>query len=218
MDSKKLSDWWYKKTKKSKICSWIDDNIVWWAYDRPKDVYLSVKHWFYCNWNKEHFRLVKQAWCSYGWDHAFLLGLEELQIDKQIKWFSKHQLMVDEQYNEIMRSLRWAKYCIHIMNTDGDELYEYSGDMKSVPVVRDPENGELIDTDDEDAEIHRLDMSDVKYTYKGPKVNMRNMGRFFKEDACSVDYVTSHPSSLYVRKCKHLYYMIRERYTELWWD
>lgn len=220
----KISDWWFKKTEKHKACRWIDDNILYWLIDKPMDVYKTVRHWFYCNWNKEHARLVWAAWNSYGWDQNFILNLEELQIDKYLKWFSNHQLMVNEQYNEIMKSLRWAKHCIHVMVTEGDDYFEYSGDMKFHPVSKDAKSGEMVDTDDENAELHRLDLSEMEYHYKGPYVNIRNWKRFYgkgerwEDDEKQEKHLTSRPHQLYVQKCTHLYYMIRERYTELWWD
>lgn len=175
------------------------ENVKYYLWDVPKGWYRSIKHWFYCNWNKQHWRLCKQAFFSYGWDGSFLTVLEEKQIDKALKWFSHHQRMIDEQYEEIMRSLNWAKYCIHVINNDGDDLFEFTGDFKFIPIS----NG-----------YSQLDASEVKYHYKGPYINTRNAKRF----TSNMDLVYRHPHELYILKCKRLYYKIREKYTDYWWD
>ena len=128
----KFDNWWYDVCKKHKWCDWIDDHIMWYVYTKPREYYRTVRHWFYCNFNKYHWALLKQAWCSYPWDGGFILQLEECQIDKQLHWFEHHQTMVDEQYNEIMRSLRWAKHCIHVMNNECD-YFHYDGESKMIP-------------------------------------------------------------------------------------
>jgi hypothetical protein len=216
----KLGTWWYKQCKKHKVLDWIDDNILWYVWDKPRDIYLTVRHWFYCNFNRYHWRLVKTAFKSYPWDGSFLLELEECQIDKQLHWFSHHQTMVDEQYNEIMRSLKWAKHCIHTLNNE-HELYHYDGEMLSIPQIKDPSSGEWVDDPgNEDAELHRLDFTNHRYVYDGPYVNRRNAIRFMDKDQKeSETYLKNvHDSDLYVRKARYLYYLIRERYTDLWWD
>ena len=219
----KLGDWWYKQCKKHKVLDWIDDNILWYVWSKPRSAYLSIKHWFYCNWNKYHWRLVKTAFLTHPWDGAFILYLEECQIDKQIHWFKHHQLMVDEQYNEIMRSLRWAKHCIHVLNNETD-LYHYDGDMKFVPQVwTTDEEGKktLVDTEKEDdAELYRMDNSNSRYVYDGPRVNKRNAHRFLSKQTIAMDFFKNGnmDHELYLAKCRHLYYFVRERCTDLWWD
>lgn len=215
-----LKHWWYKKCKKHKALDWIDDHIVWYVWTKPHDWYLTVRHWIRCNFNHYHWRLVKQAWCSYPWDGSFILELEERQIDKQLYWFEHHQAMVDEQYNEIMRSLRWAKYCVHVLNNECD-YFHYDGDHKFVPQVRD-NNGELVDGPEEmeEAELYRMDMSNCHYVYDGPYVNKRNARRFVSKQLYESEWFQkdNHLHEYYMAKCRHLYYLIRERCTDLWWD
>ena len=215
----KLGTWWYKQCKKHKVLDWIDDHIIWYVWTKPQDWYLTVRHWFRCNFNKYHWRLVKQAFVTHPWDGSFLLELEELQIDKQLHWFEHHQAMVDEQYNEIMRSLRLAKYCIHVANNECD-LFHFEGEHKFIPQVRN-EAGELVDDPTaEDAELYRMDNSECKYIYDGPRVNHRNARRFLNKHLVESDYFKNggYDHEYYMTKCKHLYYLIRERYTDLWWD
>ena len=219
----KLGDWWYKQCKKHKALDWIDDNILWYIWTNPQSAYRSIKHWFYCNWNKYHWRLVKTAFLTHPWDGSFILNLEECQIDKQLYWFEHHQAMVDEQYNEIMRSLRWAKHCIHTLNNECD-LFHYNGDMKFVPQewTTDEEGKKtLVDTErEDDAELYRIDNSDSHYVYDGPRVNKRNAYRFLTKQTIVMDYFKNGnmDHELYLAKCRHLYYLVRERCTDLWWD
>ena len=205
-----ISDWWYKKCKSNKVCEWIDDYILWYIYDKPRSFYRSVKHWFYCNFNKYHWRLVKQAFLTYPWDGLFVLELEELQIDKQIHWFEHHQYMVDEQYNEIMRSLKWAKHCIHVMNNETD-YFHYDGKVESEPVVQ--EDGSRFG-------LSKMNFDNLIYCYDGPYVNKRNASRFLSKSLIESNVFKSgnYDHEYYMAKARHLYYKIREKYTDYWWD
>ena len=216
----KLGNWWYKQCKKHKALDWIDDNILWYVWTKPREYYLTVRHWFYCNFNKYHWRLLVTAFKTYPWDGTFILELEERQIDKQLHWFEHHQTMVDEQYNEIMRSLKWAKYCIHTLNNEYD-LFHFEGDIKSIPQSKDPSTGEMYDDpSNEDAELHRMDFTDHHYFYDGPRINRRNAHRFLNKGMLESNmFKEGHfDHELYMAKARHLYYLIRERYTDLWWD
>ena len=185
-------------------------------YDIPKDYYKEIRQWFYCNWNIEHWRLIKQAFFSYGWDHWFLTKLEERQIDKALRWFKYHQHMIDEQYEEIVRYLHLAKHLIHIINNAGEGLYDYEGDLEFIPVIKDVK-GNLVDSpNNTKAELFKLDDSNLKYIYNGHYVNYRNINRFVGDKL--IKYYTKNTHEYYLIKCKHLYYKIRERYTDYWWD
>ena len=226
---------WHNACVRHKSLAWVDDNIIWWLWDKPKDWYRSTRHWFYCNWNRWHWRLVKTALLSHPWDGGFILSLEECQIDKQIHWFAHHQLMVDEQYNEIVKSLRWAKHCIHVMNND-HELFHFDGQMKSVPQKFNPETHEWEDCgeaepmltgertlrteDGHDIGLCRIDMDGMRYVYDGPRVNRRNAARFLDRRVVESERFSEGrwDGDLYLAKCRHLYYRIREQYTEKWWD
>lgn len=102
----------------------IVEDIEYYLVDKPRDVYSSIRHWFYCNWNIDHFRLVKAAFFSYPWDHGYLLDLEELQIRKALRWFETHQTATDEFHLPKVRSLRIASVLLHRINHP-EELYDY---------------------------------------------------------------------------------------------
>lgn len=55
------------------------------------------------------------------------------------------------------------------------------------------------------------------------RVNVNNMLRFYRlSPKVSVEevreFAIKHPNDLRILKAKHLYYQIREEYTERWWD
>lgn len=185
----------------------IVEDIEYYLVDKPKDVYLSIRHWFYCNWNIDHFRLVKAAFFSYPWDHGYLLELEELQIKKALRWFETHQTATDEFHLPKVRSLRIASVLLHRINHP-EELYDYVEYGSNEEMVRDGR------PDDLDKQLGTIPM---KYVYNGPRLNRRNMDRFMtKEELKVIQHF--HDDDLQVIKCKALYYKIRERYTDIWWD
>lgn len=188
---------WYNLCKKYKILDWIDDNIVWYIYDKPKNLFKTIRYWFYCNWNKEHWRLVKSTFVSYPWDSYFMYHTLECYIDQQLRWFNKHKLVenVDE---EIVRPLRWAKHCVHVLNNDTD-LYEYD-------IFED---------------------SNRKYKYLGPYLNYKTLDRYLKIDNLfksheDMEYIRNfyikHPDEYYMLKCKYMLYRILWQYSGRWWD
>jgi hypothetical protein len=207
----KIGRWWIRKCKKYKILEWLDDKVVWYLYDKPKEFYRSIMHWFVCNWNKEHYAFMKQALVSYGWDGSFLYQMEEKMIDKYLKWFSEHQAMIDEQYNEIMSSLKKAKYLIHIINNDTD-LFHYDGEIEHIPSDKVNEYGEPL--------FYQVKTDKLKYYYDGPYVNRHNARRFLTNGEYESEMFKrgNMDNELYLKKCKHLYHKIREKYTDYWWD
>ena len=63
----------------------------------------------------------------------------------------------------------------------------------------------------------QLGITPMRYVYKGPRVNKRNMDRFMTaRELKSIKYY--HDDDIYVIKAKALYYKIREKYTDTWWD
>ena len=224
---------WDNACARHKSLAWIDDHVLFWLWRKPKDCYYSVRCWFRHNWNKEHWALIKAAFHSYPWDSWFITDLEERQIDKYLEHFTKTQLMVDEQYNEIMKTLRWAKHCIHSINNESD-LFHYDGEIISVPQKKNEKTGEWEDAGEGEPmmtgerkvdegpkfELWRMDTDRLIYNYDGPRVNRRNAARFLNKQWVESERFQKGDMDheLYVAKCRHIYYRIREQYTDLWWD
>jgi len=176
--------------------------------------YRTIRYWFYCNWNKEHWRLVKQAFLSYGWDYYFLTELEERQIDKALRWFSKHKRL--ESWEQTYRSLKWAKHCLHVINTEGSDYFHFTGKVEFIPVIKDYYGNSIKSPNNKKAELYEMDWSNHKYHYDGPYINTRNALRFINAD--NKEYYLKKLHELYVAKCKNLYYKIREYYSDIWYD
>lgn len=160
--------------------------------------WYSVSAWFRDNCNKYHYDTVKAAFNSRPWDFQYLLYIEEAAIDEMIYYFSNHQTMIDEQYNKIMRTLKWAKSCIHIMNNDSDYFtYEHHT-----------------------IEEFDLEKTCNSYRYLGPPLNKKNANRFFNKKIIESNLFKkgNMDHELYVEKAKHLYYLLRREYTGYWWD
>ena len=206
-------------SKKNKLFDWIDDHIIWYIYTKPREYYLNLRGWIYYNFNKYHWELIKTAITSYPYDGTYLLVLEEKQIDKVLYYFEHHQSMIDEQYNEILRTLKLAKYCLHILNNEWD-LYEYSGETKMIPQKKSEDGKTYINCEEKDAEVYHMDISNHVYHYKGPRVNKHNAYRFIDRNImeCESFKNGTMDHELYVAKCRHLYYLVRERCTDIWWD
>lgn len=171
------------------VKEWLGFVESWWN---------NIRGWFCDNWNKYHYKTVKTAFNFRPWDFQHILYLEEASINEMIHYFDNNQTMVDEQYNNIVRSLRWAKSCIHIMNNDSDYFtYEYH-------TIKEFD----------------LEKSISAYRYLGPRLNKRNASRFFNKKILESNLFKkgNMDHELYVEKARRLYYRIRERYTDYWWD
>jgi len=186
---------WYNLCKKYKILNWIDDYIVWYVWDKPKSTYKTIKYWFYCNWNKEHYRLVKRAFTSYPWDYYFMYELMEYQIDKQIRWFNKHNNF-EHGDTDVVRPLKWAKYCVHTMIND-TELYDY-----------DIEQHKSIYTGP------RVNYRNIKRFHEEFHADFRGKPTFDQV----IEYYKNYPEQYYILKCRHLLFKILKQYSFRWWD
>lgn len=208
---------WHSLTKRNKFAKWIDNYILYYVWQVPYDTYKSIRTWLYCNTNKYHWRLVSRAYHAYPWDFGYLLDIEYAQLDKMMYWFTHHQLMCDEQYEHILKYLGLAKRLLGIIINETD-LYHYDGKCEFVP-GKHGEDGEWIDLPKgTDAELYRFDKGTSKYVYDGPDFNMKNCSRFMGEKCFKRAMERGYLHEMYIAKCKHLYYYIRERYTVEWWD
>lgn len=189
--------------EKYKWYNWIDDHIFWYIYDKPKSAYRSVKHWFYCNWNKYHWRLIKASFLSYGWDESFSLKLEYAQIEKQLYWFEKQRYFDTDKTKLTIRTLKLAKYCLNIMITEASDLWYSTGSFDSV----DNGNGTFTLTE-----------GTYEHHYNGPYVNTKNALRFISKSMNDSIIARGYYEELYLAKCRKLYYKIKEQYSVYWWD
>lgn len=188
---------WNNLCKKYKFFDWIDDNIVWYIYDKPKDFYRSVKQWFHSNWNKEFWNLVKCVFTSHPWDNYYFDVIQLAHINRMIGWFDKHQI-VENHETDIDRPLRWARHCLNVQLND-DYLVKYI-----------PEADDIMN----------------RFVYIGPKLNYKNFYRVVNRSQFHgpvnlnevIEFYKKNPEEYYKLKAKYLYHKILLHYENRWWD
>lgn len=161
--------------------------------------------------NKEHLKLVWEAWKGYPFDHGYLLNLEELKL-KEMLVYHKYRSVVplcDEQREEIIRSLELACKLIHILNNETDLFHFESNKSTEEMFVKSD-----IKIDGE--ECYEMNPKYKQQYFCDVNVNLKNVHRFCTKE--QIPYYTRMPHEVYLLKVKHLYHLIRERYDELWWD
>lgn len=196
--------------------------ILWWErhdfFDKLRTFRNSVRMMFRFNlFNKYYWRLIRRAFNSYPFDFGYLLLIEQKQIDRQLEYFLKHQITEDDDWEKTVKYLSLAKYLIGVIIDQGTEFYHHAGRIGTVPVKINSDGTTTDLLNGEKAELYRADFSKSKYVYDGPYVNTRNMSRFLNPYEMKT-YSEKYMHYIYLAKCKHLYYYIRERYTSFWWD
>ena len=186
---------WYSLCKKYKVLDWIDDHIVWYVYDKPKDFIKTIRYWFHCNWNKEHWKLVKSTIVSYPWDYYFMNETLECYLNQQLRWFNKHH-NVEGWYEDIVRPLTWAKNCVHAINND-NELSSY------------------------DVQNHKNNYTGPYINYRNINryIKVQNDFRTNEVNTKDIeDYYKRFPEEYYKLKCEYILHKIIWRYSQRWWD
>lgn len=190
----KLETLWYNICKTNKVCDWIDNHILLYIWYKPKNKYEEVKHWFYCNWNKEHLKTVKSAFLGYPWDYTYFNELSEYKLVEMERWYTNHKPYENSDI-KILRWIKIARYCLHIINND--QLIEYIPEEKN---------------------------RDSRFKYIGPYINYNNIKRFINmssyENATDIDSIINmykkYPETYYILKCENLYYKILKNYLNNW--
>ena len=170
-----------------------------------------IKRWKRYKLNKEHLDLVWEAWKGYPFDHGYLLELEEKKL-KEMLIYHKERTIVpvsDEQRKEIIWSLELAYKLLHIINNDTD-LFHFENKTPSENMF--VKSDEKIDGE----ECYEINKNYHHEYFCDCKVNLRNIKRFCNEK--QIPFYERMPHEVYLLKARHIYYMIRERYEELWWD
>lgn len=89
-----------------KIKEWIGDNIIWYIWDKPKDYYRTVRHWWRCcGRNPWHWKGVWHSmFHSYPWDYIFFWD-EQYYWIKKSQWYFENteQIISDVHLNEIKK-------------------------------------------------------------------------------------------------------------------
>lgn len=145
-------------------------------------------NWFYWNFNKYHWRVIKEAILGYPWDFDYAYRLERAKLDEMRHYF-KHKGIAE---NRLLASIRIAKMIKMI------DIFTERIETSSYNIVGDINTG--------------------KIEYKClVNVNLKNIHRFIKEDE-NKNYYIQHPDEIYKLKAKHLYEKMRAEWMESFWD
>ena len=214
---KTVPDRWDDLCDRNKAAEWIDGNIIYYGYTEPLRMYRMTRCWFRSNCNRYYWRMVKSVLFSYPWDYGYMMIIEQAMLERKLYWFTKHQMMVDDQYEHILKYLSIARHLVSMMNDD-TSLYHFEGEMEFVPIRIEPDGTRTRLPKGTKAELYELEKGTSKYFYDGPDFNMRNCPKIMGQKRFDACMRVGHMHEMYMAKCKHLYYYIRERYTEEWWD
>jgi hypothetical protein len=185
-----------KETMKEKIKD-IVENLDYYIVYKPTNLYKRIRSWFWHNWNKDHWKTVKDsAFNNWPFDHGYLYSQMENWFDEAIRYYSRQT--PNANADKILKDLRIAKYLLGVIN-DKIEIFTY------------------------DREVDKS--GKVKMTYRSlVKVNERNARRFQIEKwedgkyALSGKSFYSFPSELYKEKARHLFHKIMLERSFTWWD
>jgi hypothetical protein len=166
-----------------------------------RDKYLTVRGYVRTNFNRHFLRLVWTALSGRPWDFDYLYYLEKAKLQEMLAYQEKHNLICEEQREQIIRTLRLAIRMLDIINNDHN-YYHFDGDVKFDPISG--------------STLSRVNMDDIRY-YCDVNVNLRNMNRFVREKD-TYQFYEKHPHEVYILKARYLYHKIRFYYTELWWE
>lgn len=176
-----------------------EDYIVWYCYDKPKDIYKTIRCWYYCDaLNPWHWKLVWYTmFHNRPWASEYIYELIELHIKKSNYYFTHRNIMSSEgRLNNILRWQKIALNLLHIINNEG-EYWEWDFNKKGFDA----------------------------YSCK-VYVNTKNVKRFavkgtdyetMKTVEC-YEYMLKEPHELYVEKARKLFIKILSRYSGEWWD
>lgn len=195
----------YKLCKKYKWFDWIDDNIFWYIYDKPKDWYKTVRCWFYIDaLNPYTWKLVwYNIFHNRPWDMCYTYELLSLQINKSLYYFQNRATFLSSLHRESI--IKWQKIALSLLDILNNEYKLYD-------MVPEDENADAWD----------------KHTYKCLiNVNTKNAERFaergvdYEHPTKTIkcwEYMLNQPHELYIVKARHLLYRILNEYSGEWWD
>lgn len=164
-----------------------------------KSKYWAVRSWFKYHTTKYFWKILKEVFSSYPWDHTFLYRLERVKIEEMANYLEKNDRFVGVEY--VVRDMRICISLLSIMLGE-KQLFHYDGGFEHIP------NG--------DGTYKLRPSKDFKYNCL-VKVNTRNAARFV-DDEMYRKYCCQHPHELYELKARKLYFKIREERDMNWWD
>ena len=173
----------------------IWDDIVFYTVEKPKKIYLDIRHWWKtCGKYKQHWKFVSYCcFYCYPWDNAYFLRTQYEWIKKSQAYFNDKCYCSDEKLNNEIN--RYQRKCLGLLEImlDIREYWDYDYEEKKII---------------------------MKTSY-----NIKNKERFpyrgidaEGNEHMSTDMYENNPEEYYKYKAKYLYYKILRDYSDSWWD
>ena len=174
-----------------------NDYIVWYLYDKPKDIYKTIRCWYQCDAkNPWHWKLVWYTlFHNRPWSSEYMWELIELYIKKSNYYFTHCTILIrEDRLNNILRWQKIALSLLYIINNE-NILWEWDFTNKQYKCL-------LINVNLKNAKRFAVKITDYE--------TMKTVNCY--------EYMLREPHELYIEKARHLLLNILDRYSGEWWD
>lgn len=189
------------------IKEWIDDNIIWYIWDKPIHIYKEIRHWFkLCVCNKYYWKQLKMhTFNCFPYDECYFFEGQYQWLNYAIDYFENQcWILTQKSIDFKLKYMKLAKRMLEIY-MEKDQLFKFEEELDAP----------------KDAPYYKK----IKHICI-PYVNMRNRKRFpylaGDYETCKMKFIDNmydtHAEELYRRKALHIYNMIVQRYSDCWWD
>lgn len=165
------------------------------------NAYHSIRSWFKFTFNKNHIRLMKEAYKSRPWDFGYLWDLEYAKIKEMADYLEKSNRFVGVEY--VVRDMRICLSLIEIFS-DKRDLFHFDEKLLNDEKC----NRGVI--------VKAVGIPDFEYKCH-VNVNLKNINRFVDDKDAQKWYI-EYPHELYELKARYLYHKIRREREMGWWD
>lgn len=182
----------------------IWDDIVYYIYDKPINIYKQIRCWVkICLLNKYYWKQLRfQMFNCYPWDFTYFYELQLNWLNYAISYFEKQcDHLTEESINFKLKYMKLAKRMLEIY-LEKEPLYKYEFDTNAAS-----------------------DCIHSKYKHICiPFVNIKNKHRFkyLVGNDGNTQFVDTmydkYPEELYKNKALYLYTQIIKKYSSSWWD
>lgn len=165
------------------------------------NAYHSIRSWFKFTFNKNHIRLMKEAYRGRPWDFGYLWDLEYAKIKEMADYLEKSNRFVGVEY--VVRDMRICLSLIEIFS-DKRDLFHFDGKLLNDEKC----NRGVI--------VKAVGIPDFEYKCH-VNVNLKNINRFVVDKDAQKWYI-NYPHEFYELKARYLYHKIRREREMGWWD
>ena len=165
------------------------------------NAYHSIRSWFKFTFNKNHIRLMKEAYRGRPWDFGYLWDLEYAKIKEMADYLEKSNRFVGVEY--VVRDMRICLSLIEIFS-DKRDLFHFDGKLL---------NDEKCNRG---VTVKAVGIPDFEYKCH-VNVNLKNISRFVDDKDAQKWYI-NYPHEFYELKARYLYHKIRREREMKWWD